>query len=641
MNRNILTRTNVLVCFIIVVGFLVTAALGYRANYSASLQNIKQVSDLTSEGIYYQMITTLTKPVNISLTMANDSFLRDFLVIEEDHPDDVEYINTLKKYLYTYRQKYGYDSVFLVSTATGRYYNFNGLDRVLTRGNPENDWYYALLDNTDEYSMNVDNDEAGNNEITVFVNCKIRASDGNTLGIVGVGVHIEGLQSLLRSYEREFGVNAFLIDDTGEIEISTEHSGYEKVSLFENQVYDETVGREILSWKSETETYNVWTPKSGAQNYIVSRYIPELQWHLVVNQDTGEIMEQIRRQMIQSIAIIIIITSVVILVITRVIRSFNRQIISLTQTVEQERRTIFERATEQLFENIYELDITHNRPANQATEKYFESLGAPSGTAYDKALRIVAEKQIKDEFRQGYIDTFAPENVLRAYEDGRDTLCYDFMISNDGQNYYWMRITAQIVHWENDDSIHMLTYRQNIDAEKRQERKLQDLAQTDEMTGMLTKTATKRRIERTLLEGQGKSYAFFIFDIDNFKQTNDRFGHSFGDGVIREFTQIIRRNFRSEDVLGRIGGDEFVAFVSVPDEQSAERKAAELSLALNNVYSEDGKSWSISASIGVALCPAHGNDYESLYRKADIALYKTKEHGKNGYTVYEETESQL
>ena len=80
---------------------------------------------------YYQMTSTFAKPVNVSLTMANDSLLRDFLSEEAGHLDDGDYTETLQGFLSGYRDKYGYDSVFLVSTATGRYYNFNGLDLSL------------------------------------------------------------------------------------------------------------------------------------------------------------------------------------------------------------------------------------------------------------------------------------------------------------------------------------------------------------------------------------------------------------------------------------------------------------------------------------------------------------------------------
>ncbi len=105
MKKNILLRTNVLICLIIVVGFALTAALSYRANYSSSLKNIEQVSTLTSEGIYYQMSSTFTKPVNVSLTIANDSLLKDLLSQEEAREEDEDYIKTIKEYLRSYQKK--------------------------------------------------------------------------------------------------------------------------------------------------------------------------------------------------------------------------------------------------------------------------------------------------------------------------------------------------------------------------------------------------------------------------------------------------------------------------------------------------------------------------------------------------------
>ena len=96
MKKNILLRTNILVCLIIVAGFLVTAVLSYQANYSASIENIEQVSRLTSEGVYYQMSSTFTKPVNVSLTMANDSLLKDYLTREEGHLEDAGSVDILR-----------------------------------------------------------------------------------------------------------------------------------------------------------------------------------------------------------------------------------------------------------------------------------------------------------------------------------------------------------------------------------------------------------------------------------------------------------------------------------------------------------------------------------------------------------------
>ncbi len=643
LKKNILVQTNVLVCVVVVIGFFLTALLSYRANLSTSLKSVEQVSDLTSEGIYYQMSTTFSKPVNISLTMANDSLLHDLLAQESKHLEDPAYVETLKAYLNNYQEKYSYDSVFLVSAASSRYYNFNGLDRVLEQDDPENVWYYEeLLPSDADYTMNVDNDEVAgaDNAITVFVNCKIWDDTGSLLGVVGVGVRIDGLQRALQEYKNQFGVDAYLLDDTGVIELSTDYSGYEKINLFEMDTdRGQTVKENILNWKDEGTALSFWSQNQAGQakNYMVARYLPDIGWHLVVERDTSALVQQITRQVILTVLVIAVILSIILIIITKVIRRFNRQIVELSRTMEVERQAIFEKATEQLFENIYEIDITRNLPANRATAEYFESLGAPAGCPFDQALPIVAEKQIKEEFRQGYLDTFLPQNVLRTFETGVDHLSYEFMISKDGTQYYWMRITAQIMRLESDGSIHMLVYRQNIDADKRQEQKMKLLAKMDEMTGFLTKTATKRQIEEILKANPGQPFAYFIFDIDNFKQANDQFGHDFGDSVIGSFTRKIQRHFRKDDVLGRIGGDEFVVFVPSAGRAWAKEKAEALRATLCFTHTWSGMSWHVSASIGVALAPEHGSDAAALYKNADAALYQTKKRGKNGFTIYDGT----
>ena len=634
MKNNILVKTNTLICLVIVVGFLFTAVLSYQANYSASLSNIEQVSSLTSEGIYYQLMSTLTKPVNISLTMANDSLLKEYLTEEQNRLDDEKYVDTIRSYLSAYQKKYEYDSVFLVSAATNRYYNFNGVDRVLTQDNEENVWYYTFLNDTADYSMNVDNDEVenANNDITVFVNCKIKDTHGGVMGVVGVGLRINTLQSLLRSYEDEFGVDAYLIDAEGNIEISTEYTGYQKVGLFTLDGLTE-IEDSVLGWKESERAQTVWTMDTtgkAKKDFVVSRYIPELTWHLVIVRDTGALVAELRARLFQTMAVIVFIILIILLVITRVIKGFNKQILNLTN----EKQETFRKATEQLYDNIYELNITQNSAAGKSTERYFESLGVPKNTPFDQALHVIAQKQIKEEFRAGYIATFSPENVIREFKKGNTHLRYDFMTSLDGEDYFWMRIDAHIYYWPDDESVHMFVYRKNIDPEKRQEIQMASQVERDDMTQTYHKMATQRHIEQLLSDHPGKLYGFFIFDIDNFKQVNDKCGHAFGDLVIIEFVRTIKQHFQKEDVIGRIGGDEFVVFIPLTEEGHAEEKAKELSMALDKTCASEVQSWHMSASIGVAVAPKDGMDFNTLYKKADTALYQAKEHGKNGYIIY-------
>lgn len=632
MKNNILLRTNIMVCFVIILGFAITSVISYRSNHGIFRKDVENVAALTSEGVYYQIESIFSKPVNISLTMANDNLLKDFLSNESAHLTDDTYIQVMREYLDAYRIQYDYDSVFLVSAHTGRYYHFNGLDRVLTPDNPENVWYYTFLKSADEYSLNIDNDEATNNEITVFINCRIKGTDGTTLGVVGVGFRVDYLQALLKDYERQFGVQASLVGTDGTVEVSTSQTGYQKSNLFEYCTFSDLRDRILENRK---ETLHFWHTAPQGEAYLVTRYLPNLGWHLIVENDTGALSRQLTLQFYRGILVVLIIVAVVLLTITSVIHKYNTQIVRLTRAVEQKHRSVFQEATEQLYENIYEVDVTHNRAASEATARYFESLGADPEAPYEDALKTIAQKQIKEEFREGYVRVFSSENILKAYHSGINSLRYDFMISTDGgKNYYWMRIITHIFFWDEDDSVRMLVYRQNIDAEKRHEGYLFEQMRKDSLTGLLNKAATQDVIRERLAANPDMCFAFFILDVDKFKQVNDKLGHAVGDAVLVEFARTLRAQFRDGDVVGRIGGDEFVAFMRVSGQDAAEKKAADLVAVLRRVVTTEAGSCPVSASIGVALAPNAGREFETLYKNADAALYQTKARGRDGYTVF-------
>ena len=628
MRNKKLIKTNILIGFVLLIGFALTAFFGYQANYQSSLHNIEHVSSLTSEGIYYQLSSMFTRPVNISLTMAHDSFLKNHLAQEQKQLSSKAYRETLQEYLHAYKVKYDFDSVFLVSTNSGRYYSYSGLDRVLGKDTPENQWYYDLLYSGDEYSLNVDNDEVAgaDNAITVFVNCKITNDENQTIGIVGVGIRLQHLKELLSAYEKKYNVHAYLLNQAGDIEISTADSGYEQVNWFE-RFQQQEVRNKILSWKDDRSNLELWTKHDGNQNYVVARYIPELSWHLIVQQNTAALLKNMQLQVLKIVLMMLAVILIVLAIITLVIRSFNRQITALIE----EKQAVFRQATEELYDNIYELNITKNNYVGERTANYFESLGA-KGLPYDQVLTVIAQKQIKEEFREGYVSLFTPSNVMREYDAGNNHLQYDFMISQNGGDYFWMRIDAYIFLSAEDNCLHMFTYRKNINDEKLKERQ----AAMDDMSGFYTRKACIEAISAKLTSSTDECYAFFIFDIDNFKQANDQFGHAFGDTCICAFTRTIRKHFTKSDILGRVGGDEFVALCSYQTIEELMKKAAALSHDLDMQWKKGTASWHMSASIGIALSPKHGRNFETLYEFADKALYETKVKGKNNYTIYQE-----
>lgn len=129
--------------------------------------------------------------------------------------------------------------------------------------------------------------------------------------------------------------------------------------------------------------------------------------------------------------------------------------------------------------------------------------------------------------------------------------------------------------------------------------------------------------------------AFCIIDIDHFKEVNDTLGHSMGDLVLQDVAKILRNHVREYDFVARLGGDEFVVLLKrLRIKENIEKIAPYLNTRLERVYEKDGQQVKISASIGVAFYPIDGSSFKDLYKRADIALYHTKENGRNGYTIY-------
>ena len=125
--------------------------------------------------------------------------------------------------------------------------------------------------------------------------------------------------------------------------------------------------------------------------------------------------------------------------------------------------------------------------------------------------------------------------------------------------------------------------------------------------------------------------AFYVIDLDHFKEVNDLLGHQFGDKVLVEFAKGLKKIFRPNDCIGRFGGDEFVIIVdSLPNMEVVVRKAEQIKqIALN--LTVEGKTKFVTASIGIAIAPQNGRDYDTLFAAADKAVYHVKNNGKNGY----------
>ena len=125
-----------------------------------------------------------------------------------------------------------------------------------------------------------------------------------------------------------------------------------------------------------------------------------------------------------------------------------------------------------------------------------------------------------------------------------------------------------------------------------------------------------------------------FIDIDHFKGINDTLGHRFGDVLLVELAKRLRRVLRKEDIVSRLGGDEFIVMSPDLNERTAGHVAQKLLAAIGEPYDIEQHELSVTASIGLALYPAYGEGLESLSKKADTAMYRAKQEGRNGYRFF-------
>ena len=151
----------------------------------------------------------------------------------------------------------------------------------------------------------------------------------------------------------------------------------------------------------------------------------------------------------------------------------------------------------------------------------------------------------------------------------------------------------------------------------------------DAQTDPLTDTHNRRSLNGLLNQLMFKQTPFAILeiDIDFFKRVNDTFGHDKGDEALKSLTDIIKKLSRKDDIVARIGGEEFVLVLPNENSQSALKIAERLRKTVESTNMET--IGFITISIGIATWPEHSNDIDQVYKCADKALYHAKEHGRN------------
>ena len=192
----------------------------------------------------------------------------------------------------------------------------------------------------------------------------------------------------------------------------------------------------------------------------------------------------------------------------------------------------------------------------------------------------------------------------------------------------------------NNNSHKIVSIALDISDRKRIEEHLGWLASHDPLTGLYNRRRFTEEVEQVIATSHRYQHisALLFFDLDNFKDINDIHGHHVGDEILKKVSRALRKSARESDIIARLGGDEFAVILKESNAGDAMVSADRFCQAVNAVTENiNGRLLHVSASIGVALYPDHGNNLKTLLANADLAMYQAKEAGRNRCSLYEES----
>ncbi len=287
-----------------------------------------------------------------------------------------------------------------------------------------------------------------------------------------------------------------------------------------------------------------------------------------------------------------------------------------------------------MLEQVKDIIFEWNYDSNEMFySKYFDEKFGYTPVVSDFPDGFIHLGIVYREDRQVFLNLFKTINMGSSYSEDEIRIR-----KNDG-GYLWCRMCIMAVRDERNVLHRIIGMISDIDSEKREKDEIKESARRDPLTMLYNKGATADLIEESLNNTNCGQCALLMVDIDNFKEVNDKLGHNVGDEVLKELAIRIQSLFRDGDIIGRVGGDEFVVFMrNITSQQIADYKAKCIVQALDYKVSHEatGESVNVTGSVGISFAPKDGTSYVQLYAKADKALYYSKKNGKSQVSVYED-----
>lgn len=261
---------------ILIISFGFSSIVSLRSMEVLVRENNRDNSVIYANEVSNAVIDVFSEAIAVSQSM-NNTFIRDFLKNERKLSMQ-EQSSLLRRYLSDIVYKFGYSTAFMADAKTMAYYSEHGYSKTIDVDNPDDDWYLAFKESGNAYELNVDNDQANYNRLTIYINMRILDNSGNFLGVCGVGVPMKQVMTLLQSLEAQSDISIKLVSPDGIVRVA--RSGQLVFQRTEEEL------RAMLKKYDYNQMY--YYEQKKEDGYTIVKYIPECDWFAVIDYEGGK-----------------------------------------------------------------------------------------------------------------------------------------------------------------------------------------------------------------------------------------------------------------------------------------------------------------------------------------------------------------
>lgn len=311
---------------ILLLAFLGTSILNYEVSRESVRKELTTSAlPLTRDTIYSEIHQRLMQPFNVSSAMANDAFLKGWILAGEGN------LGQLTKYLSDIQRKYGYFSAFYVSTLTGNYYHSGGVLKKMSHQDAHDVWFYDFIQSGLEYRLDVDTNQAAENILTIFINFRVHDDSGRLLGVTGVGLKMDQVAKLLEDTEKKYGRELFMVDTRGLIQVHPDRSLILRQNIRDMPGLSALAGA-ILADREAPADYEY--RRGTSRTLLTVRYLEDLDWFLLVEQDEATTLAAARTNLVSTLTIGFLASLVIIALSLFTVNHFQRRLERMAVTDE-------------------------------------------------------------------------------------------------------------------------------------------------------------------------------------------------------------------------------------------------------------------------------------------------------------------